>query len=149
MAGPYNSSLTRVQPFFELAPQRPDWIEPLLAAAPAGRHVFGDLIDDPGDMDTELLDAHPDPNKAPRGMFEFETAPSKRFLRWLVENPDELRWPERQTYSSTTNKWREALIDDKHAGRKAAQEKALEAIETKSPRTRGCGGASRAHRGLT
>lgn len=137
MAGPHNSSLTRVQPFFTLALECPSgWIGTLLAATPAGRDVLGHAVDDPGDMDAELLEAHPDPTKAPRRMFEFEVAPSKRFLRWLVQNPDELTWPDGQTYSSTTKKWREALLDDMHAGRKATQEKALAAIETKSPRTR-------------
>lgn len=137
MAGPLNSSLTRVHPFFELALQRSGWIGGLLLAAPAGRQVLGDVLDDPGDMDAKLLEAHPDPAKAPRRMFEFEVAPSKRFLRWLVRNPDELTWPEGQTYSSTTKKWREALLQDKHAGRPAAQDKALRPIEIESATTGG------------
>jgi hypothetical protein len=59
VAGPYNSSLTRVQPFFEQLVERDPtgetWLPRLLAIAPRAHEVLGDAVDQPGRLLTPLL----------------------------------------------------------------------------------------------
>jgi hypothetical protein len=83
MPGRFDSSLTRVQPFFERAfvlDSRSGWLSALLQAAPRGRAVLGDLADDPGSMLDALLAEHAQ-GKAPRACFEYPVPPERRFLR--------------------------------------------------------------------
>lgn len=56
MRGRFDSSLTRVEPFFERAfalGATSRWLSSLRSAAPRGRSVLGDVVDEPG----QLLDA--------------------------------------------------------------------------------------------
>ncbi len=135
MAGSYNSSLTRVQPFFEHAFANNSWLTPLLAKAPNARQTLGDLIDSPGEMLPVMLGAHPQ-GKAPRACFEFEVLPDKAFLRWCVLHPDSLTWPAGQSYGDETTRKRRALIYDDPPGRAEAQEEALDLIATQPASTR-------------
>src|SRR4051812_9031103 len=103
MGGQYDSSLTRVQPFFEQAFARDGWLSNLLAASPHGRQVLGDLVDAPGEMLSALTRAHPK-GKARLACFEHEVLPDKAFLMWCAVNPSELTWPPGQTYGEETTK---------------------------------------------
>jgi hypothetical protein len=59
-------------------------------------------------------------------------------LRWLIEHPERLRWPERRlgvrvTYGSETQRLREALIDGSPDERAAIQTRALADLEEHGP----------------
>jgi hypothetical protein len=144
--GPRNSSLTRVQPFFELLFDRdlaptateddPSWISQLLDAAPQGRRALGGIVDDPGQMLGVLLGPHP-AAKAPRACFEFDVAPSKSFLLWCVDHPEELTWPPGGNYGEEATRMRRALLRDTPPGRQAAQAAARVLVASRPPTTRG------------
>ena len=62
--------------------------------------------------------------------FEHPAPPSAGFLRWLIEHPEQLRWPERSpgvrvSYGAATQRHREALVDGSVEERDAAQALAL------------------------
>lgn len=138
MPGRFDSSLTRVQPFFERAfalGSASGWLSALLAAAPRGRAVLGDLVDSPGEILDVLLAKHPE-GKAPRACFEYPVPPDRRFLRWCVEHPEKLTWPTGATYGDETTRMRRAMLYDEPPGREAGMQQALHLIETKSPTTR-------------
>lgn len=126
--GQYDSSLTRVQPFFQRAFERPGWLAALLGATPSGRAALGELVDDPGDMLAALVTPPHPHDKAPLPCFEHEVPPDKAFLRWCVRHPEALTWPAGQTYGEQTTRMRRALLYDETPGRAAAQAEALEAI---------------------
>ena len=129
--GPSDSSLTRVQPFFEQAfALEGDWLPPLLAVSPGGSALLRDLGGDTGQILSAFLGPHPQ-GKASRACFEYEVLPDKRFLRWCVCNPDQLTWPTGQTYSEDTTRKRRALLYDEPPGRIASQHEALQLIEKK------------------
>ncbi|MBJ7469833.1 MAG: hypothetical protein JHD16_00955 [Solirubrobacteraceae bacterium] len=128
MAGRFDSSLTRVQPFFEAAFQREGWLAALLSAVPRARALFGEVADRPGDMLPAFLGAHPT-GKAPRACFEFGVAPDKRFLRWCACHPERLAWPPGLSYSEQTTRSRRALLYDEPPGRDVAQDEALRHID--------------------
>jgi hypothetical protein len=145
MPGRFDSSLTRVQPFFERAfalDPTADCLCALLQAAPRGRAVVGDLVDEAGQILAQLLAKHPD-GKASRACFEYPVPPDRRFLRWCAEHPDKLKWPTGVTYAEKTTRMRRALLYDQPPGRKTAQEQALKSIEH-SRRQRAAGGGLRA-----
>ena len=118
--GLYDSSLTRVRPFFESLIARDDgesWLGPLLKATPHGRSVFGDVLDAPGTLPATLT--APRPNSGVRQCYEFGVAPPRALLVWFIRNPDELVWPKRQNYSEQATRKRESLVLDKPAGSRA------------------------------
>lgn len=57
-------------------------------------------------------------------IFEFSLPPSNAFLKWLIENPDQLQWPNGQIYSEPTQTKRRSLLD----GDKNIQTEALQAL---------------------
>ena len=135
MPGQYDSSLTRVQPFFELAlADGGDWLAKLLAASPRGREALGAAVDTPGTILATMVAPHPQ-GKAPRACYEYEVLPGRRFLRWCVLHPDVLSWPQGKTYGPSTTKSRRALLYDEPPGRTVAQQQAIEQIELASPAT--------------
>jgi hypothetical protein len=103
--GIYNSSLTRVRPFFkELLKRDPSgktWLPSLLALAehPAIL-VEADLLTNPGTLLPTDLDNEP------------RLSPPEAFLCWLIQNPDKMSWPEkgRKRYGPETQLWREKLM---------------------------------------
>ncbi len=132
--GPFDSSLTRVQPFFEQAfALEESRLPSLLAAAPGGSALLRDLGGDTGQILWAFLGPHPQ-RKASRGCFEYEVLPDNRFLRWCVSNPDELSWPAGQTYGEDTTRKRRALLYDQPPGRIVTQQEALQLIETRQPK---------------
>ncbi len=134
--GWYDSSLTRVQPFFESAFALGNgWITDLLGAADHSRALLGDLVETPGEILPPFLGPHPK-DKAARSCFEYEVPPGEAFLRWCVQHPDELTWPPNQTYSEHTTRMRRALLHDEAPGRESAQRAALDAIDTQPATTR-------------
>lgn len=135
--GRYNSSLTRVQPFFEQAfALDGGWLSRLLGAAPNARSVLGDVLNDPGELLSTILRPHPS-GKARRACFEYEVLPERPFLRWCIEHPEELSWPRREDFSANTRRLRRALLYDEPPGREDAQAQALELLEQRPVSERG------------
>jgi hypothetical protein len=71
-------------------------------------------------------------------MFEHPAPPSRGFLRWLIENPDRLHWPERAPgvrvrFGATTQALREALVDGPRPNRADVQARALAELERRGP----------------
>jgi hypothetical protein len=138
--GIYNSSLTRVQPFFEQLFDRDatggSWLPRLFAAAPSAHSALGDIADEPGALIRTLLGPHPS-SAAPRACFEFEVPPPRRLLQWFIDHPDRIRWPASRTFGEETTRMRRALLEDEPPGREAAQADALRLIDERSPSDRG------------
>ena len=66
--------------------------------------------------------------------FEFRVAPGRRFLRWLLENPDRMTWPASARHSATTQARREALFGRKgDSARKQVQACALQSLDRNGP----------------
>lgn len=129
--GLYDSSLTRVRPFFGALiardPSGHSWLAPLLAAAPHGAALLKRLDGDAG----TLLSALTVPSvKGYLGCFEYPVAAPSELLAWFIEHPDELVWPGAQTYSTDTTKWRRALLYDEPPGRAAAHTEARAAVQS-------------------
>ena len=137
--GLYDSSLTRVQPFFKALvardPSGISWLGELLAATPKGAEIFGTLLDDPGELLSPLTSLT---DKSRLGCFEYPVGPPRELLAWFVEHPGELVWPERQAFSAETLRLRRALIDDNPPGsRQAVQERARALVASRPPIARG------------
>jgi hypothetical protein len=125
--GRKNSSATRVRPVFTRLFASDEsseaWLQRLLAIAPMGKRLPKAVQAKPGELDASLLEKRQRTRSV--GLeyaFEFPVAPPRAFLRFLLEHPDELRWPlkggKRETYRSrVTMHYRTALIDGSPAER--------------------------------
>ena len=130
--GSYDSSLTRVRPFFTALvssdPSGHSWLGSLLRATPHGA-VLGPALDDPGTL-LPALNATSDSGLL--GCFEYPVHPPRSLLQWFVEHPHVLAWPKGQTYSADTTRLRKNLVCDSPEGsRAAAQEQARELAATR------------------
>lgn len=101
--GIYNSSLTRVRPFFKRLisrdPSGSSWLQQLLSLAPNHEAFRGtDLLSNPGLLRPTNLDK------------EEKLAPPEAFLRWLIKNPQMMTWPKKTTFGPETQAWREKLM---------------------------------------
>jgi hypothetical protein len=100
-----NSSLTRVRPFFHMLIKRDpsglSWLPEILVLAP-NRRLFPheDLLTNPGPLGLVGLDN------------ERRLNPPEEFLRWLIEHPDKMRWPNngKARFSPDVQRWREKLM---------------------------------------
>jgi hypothetical protein len=148
MRGQFNSSITRVRPFFSALLARSasgeKWLAALLENVPNHGHLPERLRSAPGQLLPTLAEARPYPDRVlgrtiplPR-CFEHLAPPSRAFLRWLIEHPDQMRWPERRTgerftYGGETQWRREALIEGDVAQRGALQQAALAELKRFGP----------------
>lgn len=104
--GKYDSSLTRVQPVFEM----------LLKRDPSGKSwlpTLMNLAEQSSDHDHNL--GSQIGNIIPKKrFFEVPIPPPVKFLAWLVKNPNKLKWPlqrgRKKEFGHTTQKWREKLF---------------------------------------
>ena len=114
--GKYNSSITRVRPFFwKLLAQDAmgnTWLPPLLAAAPRGQEWASNC----GAILPGCLERRPYTDKVWRqqirleACFEREAPPPVRFLEWLIRHPLNLTWPAKWKCKEETRVWRERLL---------------------------------------
>jgi hypothetical protein len=106
MRGRFNSSITRVRPFFMALLVRDasarTWLPDLLEAAPRADILDDDVRRHPGRLFHELVQPRDYLDRVlgrtlalPR-CFEHSAPPSRAFLRWMIENPQRMRWPERK-----------------------------------------------------
>jgi hypothetical protein len=91
------------------------------------------VVDDPGGLDIPLA------VKGATGRlacFDYPVSPPRELLKWFVDHPDELAWPDGTELSPVTERLRRALIDDDPPGTRAkAQDRASELMRNASPRT--------------
>jgi hypothetical protein len=131
----HDSSLTRVQPFFETLFGRDasgrSWLPALLQAAPCGSERIGELVDAPGWLVTPLA------VRAASGRlacFEYFAMAPRELLRWFIDHPDRIRWPAQSRLSAEAVRLRRALLlDDPPGSRARAQDRAREQVATSSP----------------
>jgi hypothetical protein len=136
--GQFNSSITRVRPFFCHLLARDesgaDWLPALLAASPNAELLPRDVRTRPGDLEAGLLKQRKilvsalDRVVSLERCFEYSVPPPTAFLRWLLEHPERLRWPTRgdgtpTSYGPRTQRWRQAFLSgDEHAAERAKSE---------------------------
>jgi hypothetical protein len=139
----WNSSLTRVRPFFDQLITRDPTGEQWLAEIAAGDSRWNDEAAKPrvlGTLDRELLRGkHHKDNRLGvkvwmRRCFEHPLAPTRELLKFCLYHPDRLKWPERKGHldedmGRETLEMRKALVFDEAPGRAVAQKKALELLD--------------------
>jgi hypothetical protein len=146
--GRFNSSITRVRPFFSALLSKDasgaSWLPELLATVPPGAAVPEEVRRDPGELLPALSEPRPYRDRIlgktvalPR-LFEHSAPPSRAFLRWLIDNPDRLDWPERRPgvrfgYGDETQRLRTALVDGEPDERAAAQRHAHAELDRCGP----------------
>ena len=133
IVGKYDSSLTRVQPFFnQLIDRDPTgitWFGPMLQSLP-GAGVMPDEL-----RVIRAHSIHHSSHLAPKGAracFEYPVPPSISFLRWLLSNPDQLHWPKGRAgqFGAETAEWRRRLIDGTREDQAGAMEEGLGELDT-------------------
>jgi hypothetical protein len=122
------------EPLFARDPSGRSWLGPLLEASPLAGHRLGELVQQPGYLDTPLAVRGA---SGRRGCFDHLAAPSSRLLRWYIDHPDQLTWPQGEGSSEAANRLRRALLYDDPPGSQArAQERARELLRTRSALSR-------------
>jgi DNA-directed RNA polymerase specialized sigma24 family protein len=65
--------------------------------------------------------------------FEHRLPPPEGFLRWLIENPDQMTWPQdgkkKRRFGANTQEWRAKLLGKSETGVSAAQQEARRELE--------------------
>jgi hypothetical protein len=101
--GKYNSSATRVAPFFQTLIERDrsgsTWLPSILKLFPNRRSFTPQLLLEPGGIIAYQF-----------GKRELCLNPPLRFLKWLVEHPHELNWPRYKIKDKHTLDMRERLM---------------------------------------
>jgi hypothetical protein len=131
--GESNSTVTRVWPVFDCLfhrdPTGASWLKPLLELGPRAALLDQKIRSDPGNLCPELSRIRR-PLTGPlkevlgptltekigsiRNAYEAEFPPPAAFLRWMLEHPERLRWPEwrgkRLEFSPATQDKRTKLL---------------------------------------
>lgn len=101
--GKYNSSLTRVVPVFDQLIRKDrsgvSWLKELLDLFPNRETFLSEVWRDPGPISRICF-----------GNQEFCLDPPLRFLRWMVEHPEELSWPRYEVRDPHIRDMRERLV---------------------------------------
>ena len=141
-----NSSITRVRPVFrrllERDPTGSSWLSRVLQLSKSST-LAGTTRSEPGIILPALSKRrrYHDPvqgNIELECCFEFSVAPGRRFLRWLLENPDRMTWPasagRHKSYSAATQAHREALVGRRGGfAQKQVQTSALRSLYRNGP----------------
>lgn len=146
--GAHNSSVTRVWPVFDCLlgrdPSGVSWLPQLLALGSMAQDADPTILARPGMLlpDVARFERElPGPLRRALGpdlaklvdrirlAYEAELPPPEAFLRWALENPARLNWPEespsrRRKYGESTQSKREDLL----AGRSDVRQEALDAL---------------------
>lgn len=106
-----------------------EWLGRLLSAVP-GAVRLGELRQSPGSLSMTL---------SVRGLsgrfgcFEYPVAPPAGLVRWFIDHPERLVWPQDAPMSPQTIRLRRALLSDDPPGSRArAQQRALELLGARS-----------------
>ena len=120
--GLYNSSITRVRPFFRLLFSKDrtgtTWLPKLLLSMTLNKQYSKMLAEKDCQIMPYLLDYRAFHDKILgkillENCFEYPLPPTKDFLKWMIENPYELTWPKngKMKYGEETQISREQLMD--------------------------------------
>lgn len=128
----------RVQTFFDALfgrdPSGRRWLPALLAAAPHAEERLGELAEVPGWLDTALAVRGASGRRA---CFEHPGPVPRELLRWFIDHPERLTWPEQAEQSEPTARLRRALLCDDPPGSQArAQDRARELLGARSALSR-------------
>jgi hypothetical protein len=135
-----DSSITRVRPFFQPLLQRDpsglSWIPTLLRLGNADPDFGDELARHCGPLLPWVSRRRIRPDRSLRRFgvgaveleecFEHRLPPPEKFLRWLIEHPGEMSWPEEEISAEPGQRRREELFG--HHGFKAAAAARAEAI---------------------
>jgi hypothetical protein len=108
------------------------WLPALLAATPHGEDRLGELAQTPGWLQSQLALRS---QTGSLGAFEYPAAAPRRLLRWYIDHPDQLDWPDggEPGASERIHQLLRALVDDDPPGARArAQERAREMLNKSS-----------------
>lgn len=112
------------------------WVSALLAAAPSGRDRLGELVDQPGWLDT-LLAVHG--ASGALACFEYPVTAPRALERWYIDHPDRLTWAggivggDDGEGTAPADRLRRALVRDEPPGARArAQDRARELLGVRS-----------------
>jgi|GEM_PF-535511 len=119
--GLYNSSITRVRPFFRALFKVDEtgnlWLPELLKAMPLNNGLVQALCKNPSNILEDCLCKREYKDRILgtidlENCFEYQIPPSKEFLKWSLENPDMLQWPDngRKEFGADTQYKRECLF---------------------------------------
>ena len=120
--GLYNSSITRVRPFFKalfaMDKTGESWLPKLLKATPLNQGLAKTLCEHPSVLLDDCLQEREYYDKIIgktiklEECFEYSIPPSYSFLEWALMNPEELTWPEdgKKTFGTETQYKRECLF---------------------------------------
>jgi len=120
--GLYNSSITRVRPFFKalfaMDKTGESWLPKLLKATPLNQGLAKTLCEHPSVLlydclqEREYYDKILGKTIKLEECFEYSIPPSYSFLEWALMNPEELTWPEdgKKTFGTETQYKRECLF---------------------------------------
>lgn len=124
--GKYNSSATRVRPFFENLrssdPSGNSWLQKLLTVTKNEGADGPEILRIPGPIVSIVFETE--------AQSELGVGPSEAFLRWLLQNPDQMVWPRGRTFSPKAERWRRALMYDTEPGRNDAKAEGLRELAT-------------------
>ncbi len=119
--GMYNSSITRVRPFFQALfkedPNGVTWLPNLLKAMPLNKELAENLTKITTKICDEILETREYKDKILGEIeleecFEVRVPPSEGFLKWALEHSDALSWPDngKRKYGDETQVLRERLF---------------------------------------
>ena len=143
----WDSSITRVRPAFQALigrdPSGANWLPGLLRLATENRAYASGLASNPGSLLPELVQTKPYSDQVLscygkdgiqlEACFEYRLPPPERFLRWLIDNPDKMTWPqdgkEKRGFGADAQEWREKLLGRSETEVSAAQQAARRELE--------------------
>lgn len=126
--GCYNSSITRVRPFFHALflrdPSGKSWLPALLHLARCNQEYATSLAADTGTLVKDTVEKRPYADRilahygikeiALEKCFERSVPPPAGFLKWLIEHPCKMTWPmdgqKKRLYGDKTQRLRTGLI---------------------------------------
>lgn len=143
----WNSSLTRVRPFFDQLitrdPTGEHWLSAVVTSASSEDRVAEQpRMLEPLNQELFLGKHHKDNRLGVkvwmRRCFEHPLLPTRELLEFCLRNPERLEWPRKrgrydEDMGDETLKMRKALLRDEPPGRTIAQEKGLALLEELGP----------------
>lgn len=135
--GKYNSSATRVAPFVQALIGREksgrSWLPSILKQFPHPSTFTSDLLIDPGEIITYQF-----------GKKELCLNPPLRFLKWMVEHPQELSWPRYEIKDKYILDMRERLmLRGSYEGTPEVSAQVIESAKAEIERAIACHGVQR------
>jgi len=145
--GKWHSSITRVRPLFQALIKGDrsgvSWLPGLLRLAAENRAYASGLANNPGRLVREVAQTRRYSDRVLRSYgrdeiqletcFEQRLPPPERFLRWLIDNPDQMTWPQdgkkKRRFGANTQEWREELLGKSETEVSAAQHVARRELE--------------------